>query len=158
MRVWRDHHAAAGHRGGASARWRGAAVVAVVAAAALRWRPAGARLGGGRLHRDRHHPRGLLPAAVAVDPAAGTVYVTNANDGTVSVIDAATNAVTATIPVGTYPYGVAVDPAAGTVYVTNYGDATVSVIDAATRAVTATIPRAPARTGWRWTPPPGPST
>ena len=57
-----------------------------------------------------------------------------------SVIDAATRAVTATIPVGSYPVGVAVDPAARTVYVTNLRDGTVSVIDAATRAVTATIP------------------
>ncbi len=75
-----------------------------------------------------------------MDPAAGTVYVANALDGTVSVIDAATSAVTATIPVGAYPLGVAVDPAAGTVYTANEGDGTVSVIDAATRAVTATIP------------------
>ena len=57
-----------------------------------------------------------------------------------SVIDAATRTVTATIPVGTDPVGVAADPAAGTVYVTNNGDSTVSVIDAATSAVTATIP------------------
>ena len=56
------------------------------------------------------------------------------------MIDAATRAVTATVPVGSDPYGVAVDPAAHTVYVTNDGDGTVSVIDAATRAVTATIP------------------
>ena len=66
-----------------------------------------------------------------MDPAAGTVYVTNVSDGTVSVINEATNAVTATIPVGYGPYGVAVDPAAGTVYVTNDGDGTVSVINAA---------------------------
>jgi YVTN family beta-propeller protein len=75
---------------------------------------------------------------VAVDPAAGTVYVTNYG-GTVSVIDAATNTVTATIAVGTDPQGVAVDPAAGTVYVANSGAGTVSVINAATRTVTATI-------------------
>ena len=85
-------------------------------------------------------PVGSGPGGVAVDPAAGTVYVTNADAGTVSVIDAATSAVTATIPVGSGPYGVAVDPAAGTVYVTNVGAGTVSVIDAATRTVTATIP------------------
>ena len=74
-----------------------------------------------------------------MDPAAGTVYVTNSVADTVSVIDAATGTVTATIPVGGNPDGVAVDPA-GTVYVTNNGDDTVSVIDAATRTVTATIP------------------
>ena len=35
-------------------------------------------------------PVGSLPQAVAVDPATRTVYVTNAGDNTVSVIDAAT--------------------------------------------------------------------
>jgi YVTN family beta-propeller protein len=81
---------------------------------------------------------------VAADPAAGTAYVTNTFEGgvkgTVSVIDVATNAVTATIPVGTYPAGVAVNPPTDTAYVTNYNDDTVSVIDVATNAVTATIP------------------
>ena len=85
-------------------------------------------------------PVGTGPEAVAVDPAAGTVYVANTDSGTVSVIDAATSTVTATIRVGTEPYGVAADPAAGTVYVTNYGSNTVSVIDVATGAVTATLP------------------
>ena len=64
-------------------------------------------------------PVGSGPIGVAVDPAAGTVYVANngesEGEGTVSVIDAATSTVTATIPVGSYPAGVAVDPAAGTV-------------------------------------------
>jgi YVTN family beta-propeller protein len=82
---------------------------------------------------------GTSPDGVAVDPAAGTVYVANAGKGTVSVIDVATRAVTATIAVGTSPDGVAVDPAAGTVYVANAGKGTVSVIDVATRAVTATV-------------------
>ena len=56
---------------------------------------------------------------MAADPAAGTVYVANDTGDTVSVIDAATRTVTATIPVGNGPYGVAADPAAGTVYVAN---------------------------------------
>ena len=66
--------------------------------------------------------------------------MTNVGDNTVSVIDAATRAVTATIPVGNDPSAVAADPAAGTVYVANFGGGTVSVIDVATRTVTATIP------------------
>ena len=45
----------------------------------------------------------------------------------VSVIDASTRAVTATVPVGTG--GVAVDPGSHTVYVTNSEDRTVSVIE-----------------------------
>ena len=75
-----------------------------------------------------------------MDPAAGTVYVTNQGEGTVSVIDAAAGTVTATIPVGTDPDGVAVDPATHTAYVANLRDGTVSVISAA-RAPTALTAR-----------------
>jgi YVTN family beta-propeller protein len=67
-------------------------------------------------------------------------YITNSGDNTVSVIDTATNAVTATIAVGGNPFGVAVHPDGAIVYVTNSADNTVSVIDAATNTVTATIP------------------
>ena len=102
MRARSDHRAGTGHRGGSSARWRGAAVAAVVAAAVLSLAagvvPASA---AGRLHRDRHHPRELAArGGVAVDPSTHTAYVTNSQDDTVSVIDASTNAVTATITVG----------------------------------------------------------
>ena len=57
-----------------------------------------------------------------------------------SVISAATNTVTATVPVGSGPDGVAVDSSADTVYVANSGGATVSVISEANNKVTATIP------------------
>ena len=77
---------------------------------------------------------------MAADPGAGTVYVANAGDNTVSVIDVATRTVTATIPVGAAPNGVAVDPGAGIVQVANSSDGTVSVIDVATGTVTGTIP------------------
>jgi YVTN family beta-propeller protein len=83
---------------------------------------------------------GSYPLGVAVDPAARTVYVANAGDDTVSVIDAATGTVTGTIPVGSGPDAVAVDPAARTVYVANADGGTVSVIDGATSTVTATLP------------------
>ena len=63
--------------------------------------------------------------------------MSNEGSNTVSVIDAATNTVTATITVGTTPYGVAYG--SGYVYVANYGSNTVSVIDAATNTVTATV-------------------
>jgi YVTN family beta-propeller protein len=58
------------------------------------------------------------------------------------VIDAATNAVVATVPVGNGPFGVAVNPAGTRVYVANLFEGppgTVSVIDAATNAVVATV-------------------
>ena len=67
-------------------------------------------------------------------------YITNSDDNTVSVIDTATNNVTATVPVGTYPCGVAVTPDGTKVYVANNGSNTVSVIDTATNNVTATVP------------------
>ena len=136
MRVRRDHHAGAGHRGRTSACWRGAVVVGAAALSLAAVAVPASAAGGYTVTATI--PVGSRPLAVAVDPATHTAYVANNWDGTVSVIDAATRAVTATIPVGTYPAGVAVDPAAGTVYVAN--GTGVSVIDAATRAVTATIP------------------
>jgi YVTN family beta-propeller protein/beta propeller repeat protein len=74
---------------------------------------------------------------VGVGPFA---YIANSGDNTVSVIDTATNNVTAIIPVGNYPRGVAVSPDGKKVYVTNFFDDTISVIDATKNKVTATIP------------------
>ncbi len=61
-------------------------------------------------------------------------------DSTVSVINTATNTVSATIPVGAYPFGVSVSPDGSKVYVANMDAGTVSVINTATNTVTATIP------------------
>ena len=72
----------------------------------------------------------MLAPVIAPDPAAGTVYATNTFDNTVSVIDASTDTVTATIHVGGIPLGVAADPTTKTAYVANYGAGTVSVINA----------------------------
>ena len=91
-----------------------------------------------------------LPAGmdVAVDPGSHTAYVINVGDNNpVSVIDASTRTVTATVPLGNnsvgVPVGVAVDPSTHTVYVINEGEnhqGTVSVIDGSRRTVTATVP------------------
>jgi len=56
-----------------------------------------------------------------------------------SVIDTASNTVTATIPVGTGASGVVFSPDGTHAYVTNFSDGTISVIDTATNAVTTTI-------------------
>jgi YVTN family beta-propeller protein len=91
----------------------------------------------------------LLAIAICVFGCFGSVrtlaqnaYITDANpnSNSVSVIDAATNTVTATIAVGSSPIGVAVSPAGNKVYVANGGSNTMSVIAAATNKVTATIP------------------
>jgi YVTN family beta-propeller protein len=66
-------------------------------------------------------------------------YVTHGISDSVSVIDTATNTVTATIAVGDNPFGVAVNPAGTRTYVTNQNSDSVSVIDTTTNTVTATI-------------------
>jgi YVTN family beta-propeller protein len=79
------------------------------------------------------------PYGVAVDPATDTAYVTDRTADAVTVIDLATDTVTATIPVGEYPNTIDVDPATDVIYVTNATSHSVSVIDGATNAVVATI-------------------
>jgi YVTN family beta-propeller protein len=90
---------------------------------------------------------GYYPQAIAINPATGRVYVRNERSdseerGNVSIIDAATNEIIATIPVG--PSGwdyneVAVDERANRVYVVNRGDKTLTVIAGATNQVLATV-------------------
>ena len=70
---------------------------------------------------------------------AQNAYISNQNSNNVSVINTATNTVTATVTVGTNPLGVAVSPDGTRAYVTNFGANTVSVINTATNTVTATI-------------------
>jgi YVTN family beta-propeller protein len=65
--------------------------------------------------------------------AASLGYVANANDGTVSVINTATNTVVATIPVPNGAAAVAVTPDGTRAYVVGAGD--VSVIDTASNTV-----------------------
>ena len=60
----------------------------------------------------------------SAESLAQNAYITNYSDGTVSVIDTATNAVTATIPVGAGLYGVAASQ--NRVYITNPGSDSVS--------------------------------
>jgi PGF-pre-PGF domain-containing protein len=77
----------------------------------------------------------LLSCSAAAAPFA---YITNSGWNDVSVIDTATNTVTAWVDVGSGPIGVAVSPDGSKVYVTNSGDGTVSVINAATNTVIGT--------------------
>jgi YVTN family beta-propeller protein len=77
---------------------------------------------------------------IAVNRAGTFAYATNFASNTVSVIDAATNSVVATVSVGTQPIGVAVNPAGTLVYVANNTADTVSVTDTSTNTVAATVP------------------
>jgi YVTN family beta-propeller protein len=84
----------------------------------------------------------MILMVVSIAGAAPFAYITNNASNNVSVIDTATNTVTATVNVGTTPYGVAVSPNGQNVYVANTDDfynGTVSVIDTATNKVTATV-------------------
>jgi YVTN family beta-propeller protein len=70
--------------------------------------------------------------------------VTSAENNTLTVIDTATNAIVATVPVGRGPRGVAVSPDERRVYVALFGFGTaipggVAVIDATTNTVITTI-------------------
>jgi YVTN family beta-propeller protein len=86
------------------------------------------------------------PSASAAGPRA---YVANFETNNVTVIDAASHAVIATVPVGSGPFGVAATPDGRFVYVTNSGGPaySVSVIDTATNAVIATVPATPTPLG-----------
>jgi YVTN family beta-propeller protein len=77
-------------------------------------------------------------------PLVATEPRTGIHSDSVSVIDAATNTVTTTIPDDKAPIGVAITPDGKKVYVANFTgslgeNGTVSVIDAATNTVTATV-------------------
>ncbi|MFF4488174.1 YncE family protein [Streptomyces sp. NPDC001544] len=74
---------------------------------------------------------------MAFTPNGARAYATNSGSGTVSVIDAATNTVTTTIPVGTTPYGVAFTLDGTHAHVANQGSNNVSVMDTATNTVKA---------------------
>jgi YVTN family beta-propeller protein len=68
------------------------------------------------------------------------VYVSNGKDGSVSVIDTATNAVVATVPVGKRPWNMAITPDGAKLYVANGRSNSVSVIDTAANKVIREIP------------------
>jgi len=105
------------------------------------------------------------PFLQAVNPVTNTIYVVTGcgigaeckmSDGppaSVTVINGATNTVTATVPVGYSALAIAVNPKTNQIYVVNrcgavacvtgsqnFGTATVTVIDGATNTITATVP------------------
>ena len=86
---------------------------------------------------------GLMAGSVNAQPFA---YISN-NNGTVTVIDTASNAVVGTVPVGDQPRGVGVNPNGPSVFVANLGSNNVSVIDIATDTVVATVPVGSVPTG-----------
>jgi uncharacterized protein (TIGR03437 family) len=71
--------------------------------------------------------------------SAQKVYVLNYGGGSASVIDSATNTVTATIPGLVGPDAAAIQPTTNRVYVANYLNGTISVIDTSSNSIVSTI-------------------
>ncbi len=82
---------------------------------------------------------GIIPYDVSVNPLTNKIYVSNycgndptcVSNGTVTVIDGATNQTT-TVNVGLAPYQAAVNTVTNKIYVANSGGNTITVIDGAT--------------------------
>jgi YVTN family beta-propeller protein len=81
----------------------------------------------------------MLPYTTALALNDTRLFVTNQDDGSVSVIDTATLKEIALIEVGNKPEGISTHPDDRHVYVANWFDGTVSVIDGKTLKVVDTI-------------------
>ena len=81
----------------------------------------------------------MILMMVSIAGAAPFAYITNSDSNTVSVIDTATDNITATVNVESLPFGVAVTPDGTKVYIANVYSDTVSVINTTTNTVTATV-------------------
>jgi YVTN family beta-propeller protein len=99
------------------------------------------------INKQKLYSIAFVPAAmglmlISIAGAAPYAYITNSVSSNISVIDTATNQVTATVKVGNCPIGVTITPDGTKVHVVNYNGGnlgSVSVIDTATKQVTSTV-------------------
>jgi YVTN family beta-propeller protein len=91
---------------------------------------------GGPL-RPRHS------SAIALTDDGATLLVVNPDSNTLSLVDTASHAVLAELPIGVDPRTVAVDSAGGRAYVANRGSDSVSVVGLAAQTVIADVPVGP---------------
>ena len=82
----------------------------------------------------------IVATITATPVPTGFAYVACYKSNTVNVVNTATNAVVATIPVGENPFAVAVSPNNNLVYVANTDSNSISVIDCTSNKVIAVIP------------------
>lgn len=87
-------------------------------------------------------PTGRIPYTIVFDPATKFVFAFNSRGHSVTVIDSATNQVTATIPLSGRP-AAAVKDGNGGIFVALPAEGKIARIDAATKKVTTTLPLAP---------------
>ena len=94
---------------------------------------------------DRRPPAGEGQPSETSDALGpnGTLWVTDASTSLVTVFDATTGDVLATVPVGLRPMGIVVPPGLNKVYVADEGSDTVSVLSKATMTLVATVPLPP---------------
>jgi len=92
-------------------------------------------------------PTGAVPNAIVFDPSSKSIFAFNSHSHTATMIDAATNQVTATIPLAGRP-GSAIGDGAGAIFVTLPASGEIARIDVAARKVSAT---------WQLTPCTGPN-
>src|ERR1035437_6274707 len=110
------------------------------------------------INKQKLYSMTLVSAAIilmlaSIVGAAPYAYITNSVSSNVSVIDTATNQVTATVDVGSYPYGVAITPDGTKIYVANSDNpGIVSVIGTVTNQVAAMVNVGKAPTGIAVTP------
>jgi YVTN family beta-propeller protein len=76
---------------------------------------------------------------MALNPTNGLLYVTDGASNAVSVLNATTDAVVATVPTGSQPHGIAYDPDDGKMYVANWGSNDISVISGTPGRVASTV-------------------
>jgi YVTN family beta-propeller protein len=95
---------------------------------------------------------GLYPTAMVYDSGVNSVYVADGAANSVRDIDAATNRVTAIVPVGDHPDSLAYDSGMGEIFVANRGSASVTVLNDTSDSVVATIPVGPGPTGLAYDP------
>jgi YVTN family beta-propeller protein len=95
--------------------------------------------GSARAEDVRSIDVGGTPARVAVNPVTGLGYVTDAQAGTVSVVDPHSAAVAVVVPVGGEPGDVAVDTKANRIYVANPPAGTVVVLDGRTHDLVSVV-------------------
>lgn len=74
---------------------------------------------------------GEHPAHVIADRDGKRAFVTNSEDGTVTVVDLVTASVVGTIPTGSFPHGMRMNPAGDEIYAANVESGSVSVLDPA---------------------------
>ena len=94
---------------------------------------------------DRHDVVARIKAGrrsngIAVHPDGKRVFVSTGGDGTVQVIDVASNAIVATIPVGRRPWNMALTPDGRKLYVACGRSNFVAVVDTAENRKIAEIP------------------